>query len=244
MLGGPRGAGASVRARPARGPVAHPAGARGGGGVRGARRDRSMLDALGGHADRRACARRRPAVLAALADEGIPPSKVGEVMNGTGRCGSPSPTAASPTDPEPPDPYWAAYDARCARAGVESARPAAQRAGHPRHPYANAWPRANGQRAMSDTTDPAETNPNRHHPRSPRAVRRAAGRAGRSALGRLAGPARGSALDGTGRRDRQVARLPGGSLVEPGLWFRPFVVPSIARPPRGRRDVRALVRHG
>lgn len=59
-----------------------------------------------------ACARAEhaPAVLAALADEGIEAADIGEVMKGTGRVWLAEPSGAVTTLDEPaPDPYWPAY---------------------------------------------------------------------------------------------------------------------------------------
>jgi hydrogenase expression/formation protein HypE len=58
-----------------------------------------------------------PAVLAALADEGIAAAEVGEVMSGGGRLWLTAPDGTVRTLSEPePDPYWAAYD-RAVREG-------------------------------------------------------------------------------------------------------------------------------
>ena len=65
------------------------------------------------------CARpaRVPAVLAALAEEGIVAADVGEVMKGGGRLWIAEPEGGVTTMDEPaPDPYWAAY-ARAVREG-------------------------------------------------------------------------------------------------------------------------------
>jgi hydrogenase maturation factor len=58
-----------------------------------------------------------PAVLAALADEGIPAAEVGEVVAGSGRLWLTATDGGVRTiDAPEPDPYWAAYD-RAVREG-------------------------------------------------------------------------------------------------------------------------------